>query len=72
MYRLHMSMNKEWAHSYTDLMPQTSLGNSVAGAMGKRQPYKILTVFMLNYYPAQFMLVETGTHSTIQLLSPRL
>ena len=47
----------------------------------KRQPYNILTVFMLyniltvfmlDYCPTQFLLVNTGTHSVIQSLSPRL
>ena len=33
--------------------------------MEKQQPFNILTVFMLDYCPAQFLLVNTGTHSAI-------
>ena len=34
-----------------------------------RQPYHILTVCILYHGPAQFLLVDTSTHSAIQSLS---
>ena len=40
--------------------------------MVKQQPYNILAVCMQNYRPTQFLLVNPGTHSAIQLLSPKL
>ena len=40
--------------------------------MVKRQPDNILAVCMQNYRPTQFLSVNPGTHSAIQLLSPKL
>ena len=50
------------------LRPEKHVRNSVAGVMDKRRPFNILTVFMLDYCPAQGLLVDTGSHSAIWMV----